>query len=751
MGVGILKGIQIWFRRRKFQEGRTLSRFIACDIRRDKFLKSRSFHSMVIVRSFGNCRVDIFFAVVFLISANNVNGQTESTKRFNNFVRQQAAAMQLGDQPPATANEWATTRSALRSNLLKAWGGFPEAPCPLEPRVLGDFKRDGYHVEKIIFQSMPDVWMTANAYVPDGEPGRKCPAVLCVHGHWRGAKQDPVVQSRCIGLVRLGFFVLCVDAFGAGERAIDKKLGEYHGEMTGAMLLPVGKPLSGIQVYENMRAVDYLQSRPEVDPKSIGITGASGGGNQSMYAGGFDERFRCVVPTCSVGTYQSYLTTACCMCEVVPGILRWTEEGNVLGLSADRGLMVTSATRDAFQFSVDQARISVARAKGIARLISPEGQGAVRHTIIEAPHDYNQQMREAMYGWMTKHLKGETDGSPIGDPRIVTEDPELLRCFPGDSRPDDYVTLARFAVAEALRLRKSRREGPDQTRLSGLSHARTDADRLTVLAADREMLAEILGPVPSPSLLNLQTKSSDDGKSMELTFEVEPGLEIIALCDPLPNDREVRDMKLAILLDIDKGAELAFRINTALEFRGKGYTIVSPELRATGRFANPNDKIGNAADHNSAEWSLLIGRPLLGQWAIDLRRTLDALTAHVGKLPAETILVAQGSSAVIGITAAALDDRLSSVTIINGLASYVSDRPYRGQRLGIMVPGLLRHIGDVDQITALIAPRPLTIRGGVNGAGEPLPLEALHDSFSYSREVYAKFNASNMLRISIER
>jgi dienelactone hydrolase len=89
--------------------------------------------------------------------------------------------------------------------------------------------------------------------------------------------------------------------------------------MVGATLLPIGLPLSGLQVYENMRAVDYLLTRPEVDGSRLGITGASGGGNQTMYAGAFDERFKAVVPVCSVGTYQSYVGAACCMCEVVPG------------------------------------------------------------------------------------------------------------------------------------------------------------------------------------------------------------------------------------------------------------------------------------------------------------------------------------------------------------------------------------------------------------------------------------------------
>ena len=138
------------------------------------------------------------------------------------------------------------------------------------------------------------------------------------------------------GLVKLGFFVLAVDAFGAGERYPEPARGTYHGALFGSTLWPAGQTLLGMQVYDNRRAADYLCARPEVAAKRLGITGASGGGNQSMYAGALDERFRAVVPVCSVGTYQAYLHAAGCVCEVLPGALRFTEEGDVLGLVAPR-------------------------------------------------------------------------------------------------------------------------------------------------------------------------------------------------------------------------------------------------------------------------------------------------------------------------------------------------------------------------------------------------------------------------------
>src|SRR5579859_4036451 len=286
---------------------------------------------------------------------------------FNALMRARAHTLGAKDRPPDSLAAWQTRRGELRQAMLRALGPVPEKPCPLEPRVLGTLKRPGFRIERLIFQSRPDVWVTGNLYVPDPVKDR-LPAVLVVHGHWSGARRDPVVQARCLGLVQLGFVVLAVDAFGAGERYTRPAPGTYHGALYGSTLWPSGHTLLGMQVYDNRRAVDYLCSRPEVDARRIGITGASGGGNQSMYAGSLDERLAAVVPVCSVGTYQAYMRAACCVCELLAGALYFTEEGDVLGLVAPRALMVINATRDAYQFSVEQARISLQRAQSIYEL-----------------------------------------------------------------------------------------------------------------------------------------------------------------------------------------------------------------------------------------------------------------------------------------------------------------------------------------------------------------------------------------------
>lgn len=640
------------------------------------------------------------------------------------FVRAEAARHQAGRAFPANVAEWESQAHALRGSLAAAWGEFPAALAPLEPRVLGELRREGYRVEKLVFQTRPGVWMTANAYVPD-KPGRH-PAVLAVHGHWNGAKQDPVVQARNIGLVRQGFFVLAVDAFGAGERAVGKALGEYHGDTTAATLLPVGLPLSGLQVYENLRAVDYLRTRPEVDPARIGVTGASGGGNQTMYAGAWDARLSAVVPVCSVGNYPAYLGRACCMCEVVPGVLAFADEWAVLGLAAPRALLVINATQDSPVFSAEAARVTMEPLQRLYALIGKSAQ--VRHATFESKHDYNQPMREAMYGWMTRHLKGEGDASPLPDPAMKTEDPEALRCYPGNTRPDDFMTIPRFAAAEGRRLVAAQR-------------APVSAAAWKVEARERQAaLLNVLGGLPAP--VPGAKGEAAPGGARNVSFTSEPGLAL-----KVYHELGKRDAApLVILIDFDPIEKTsASPLATALRAAGCGLAI--PELRATGRHAWPSDRVRNSSDHNTAQWGLWLGRPLLGQWAVDVRRALDALMLPRGQ---RVVLVGQGPAGVLALSVAALDSRISGVATVGSLASYISEVPYQGQRMGIFAPGILRDVGDIAHLAALSAPRKVLIAGGVNGVNQPLDAAALDEQYAFTREVYAATGAARSLLIQEE-
>lgn len=638
------------------------------------------------------------------------------------FVRARAAALRGADRPPDSVAEWTARAKQLRADLTAAWGGFPAEKCPLDPQDHGELVRDGYVVKKVSFQTRPGVRMPANLYLPAG--GGKRAAILQVHGHWKGAKQDPVVQSRCIGAAKLGFVVLAVDAFGAGERAVGTALGEYHGDTTAATLLPVGLPLSGLQVYENMRAVDFLQTLPQVDGAKIGITGASGGGNQTMYAGAMDERFGAVVPVCSVGNYQAYLGAACCLCEVVPGALTFTEEGAVLGLVAPRALMVVSATKDAPQFSVDAARKSLAFARPVFDVFRKPG--SVRHAVFDSGHDYSKAMREEMYGWMALHLRGEGDGTPIPEPAFKTEDPEALRCWPGDTRPKDYVTIPRFAAAEAKKLLV-----PMVDKVDVNWRAWADARRKT-------LVEKTLGGYPKGGKVFLDER----GDRPTLVSESEPGAT--AAVDRL--DQLGGAKRLVVVVSLDGSNSRGARaLQDAL--RGTDTRVMRLEPRATGRDAPRGDRIGRSPDHNTAEWALWVGRPQLGQWAYDVTRLLDLVTEVNGKLPAEVVVAGDGAAGLVALTAAATDPRITKVAAVGSLASWVADEPYAAQWLGTFAPGILRDVGDVTHLAALAAPRRVVIGGGVGPTGAPLPTEQVRALHQRARAVWEGHGAADALRI----
>jgi dienelactone hydrolase len=652
---------------------------------------------------------------------------------FDTFILAQGAALRGKDSPPSSFKEWETRRQALRQSMFAAMDAFPDKPCELSPRIVNKLARKGYRIENLLFQSRPDVWVTVNAYVP--EVKGKAPAVLVVHGHWAGARRDPVVQRRCLGLVKLGFFVLAVDAFSAGERHPTIARGTYHGALLGSTLWPAGQTLLGLQVYDNRRAVDYLLTRSEVDGKHLGITGASGGGNQTMYAGALDERFGAVVPVCSVGTYQAYLRAACCVCEVLPGALRFTEEGDVLGLVAPRALLVINATEDAFQFSVGEAKKSLHRAQAIFKLY---GKGEkVHHGVFESRHDYNQEMRETMYGWMTRWLKNEGEGKPIAEPSHDVETPEDLACYPDGKRPAAFLFPPTFAAREAQRLL-----APLGDR--ALDHKEAWEGKAVVLRAG---LAEVLAlpEMHRPTAKLGKSEVKDGLRTTSLTLTAEPGLDVESL---LRFKRGARGrVPACLLLHLDgKAKALAHPVAAAL--LEKGWVVYAPDLRATGEAAPAHDAIGGAPDHNSAEHALWVGRPLLGQWLVDVRALLDFVAGQPGLDVHRLTLIGLGQAGVVALTASALlGESVTATAAVDVPVSYLTRSAYAsGTRMGLLAPGILK-VGDVPHLAALSAPRKLILAGGVTGEGKKLDEKGLTAALAFTRKAYGLMKAEKALEV----
>ena len=205
-----------------------------------------------------------------------------------------------------TEQDLLRVRRALEEHLLAMLGGLPTQQTPLHPQITGQIRMDGFHIEKLIFESLPGVYVSALVYVPD-DGNKTHPAVLVPSGHAANGKVH--YQALCQRLVQRGYVVICWDPIGQGERSQfwDAKAGKSRYNLIcaehavlGNLAYLAGTNLARWEIWDGMRALDYLLTRPEVDPERINITGTSGGGFQTAHIAALDRRIKVAVPSCYI-------------------------------------------------------------------------------------------------------------------------------------------------------------------------------------------------------------------------------------------------------------------------------------------------------------------------------------------------------------------------------------------------------------------------------------------------------------------
>ena len=224
-----------------------------------------------------------------------------------------------------------------------------------------------------------------------------------MHGHWPDARRTEITQTTAQLLAMNGYVCINLDAWGAGERGTDHE-HEYHGSSLGASLLNIGKTLLGLQLTDNIRAVDLLCSLPYVQKQNIGATGASGGGNQTMWLSAVDNRIKAAVPVVSVGSFESYIMNSNCVCELLPHGLTFTEEDAVLSLIAPRALKILNGMNDTNpSFSHIQMLKNYSGAKKVYE--SQNKSENIDYQLFNTGHGYWPEMQLAMLNWFNKNLK----------------------------------------------------------------------------------------------------------------------------------------------------------------------------------------------------------------------------------------------------------------------------------------------------------------------------------------------------------
>jgi hypothetical protein len=260
----------------------------------------------------------------------------------------------------------------------------------------------------------------------------------------------------------------------------------------------------------------------------------------------------------------------------------------------------------------------------------------------------------------------------------------------------------------------------------------------------RRRLANLILREPPPRSAAEPLVEPVPGAEQQLrwTVETEPGITITAT----HHVGTMTPRRLAVVVDLE-GAEKAATQPLVAELRKANWDVMLPDVRATGRYAVAGDTIGATPDHNSSEWATWTGRPLLGQWVWDVKRLLDAVVVRNPEVAKDVTLIGVGSAGVVALAAAIFDETVDRVVTVGSLVSYVTDVPYNQQRLGIMAPGILRSVGDIPHLAAILVPRRVIIANPVAGDGQELADDAVLPAFAFTKQVYAMNRADRQLSV----
>jgi dienelactone hydrolase len=601
-----------------------------------------------------------------------------------------------------------------RRTFQQLAGSLPER-TPLELRTTGDLDRSRYRVEKIVYQSRPGFFVTANLYLPKtGTP--PYPGVLFQMGHANNGKGYAPYQRCCQGLAQLGHVVLAFDPIGQGERTNYPppdgwltRLGSATEEhvIPGRQMLLVGETATGAMLWDAMRSLDVLAAHPQVDPSRLASTGQSGGGTLTMILSALDERLAAAAVTS--GNTENFAVSPF----LAPGSSDDAEQ-NLIGsgpLAFDRWdllwplapkpLLVAISAHDFFgTYSPSYERSGREEFQKLARAYATLG-AADRLKFFESPlpHGLSYALRLAVYNWFEKFLNGSD--RLIGDePATSPETDQTLWCGPTGNAVRDFGGKTPFAlVRERARGIPTPDKPADLRALLGMDPLLPDA-RLEVLGSTKYRGCEVLA---------VETNTAKQVWTPAWLF--------------LPKREWTR---LLVLIE-PNGRNGAWQEDGLCDkLATAGTAVCAPDLRGVGDLEGQFDPgaAGYARSHHSEEgyaWaSLMLGHSLPGQRVTDIIGLVDSLGRAYPR--AVITLAARDQMTVPALCAAALAPRIAKVYLARHLVSWrsIAESENYSYPMAGLVPDALR-VADLPEIARSIAPRAVIVAGAVGADGRSLP------------------------------
>ena len=347
----------------------------------------------------------------------------------------------------ASREQWQARAKEIRQNILVSCGLWPlPEKTALQARVFGRMEREDYSVEKVYFQPLPGFYLAGNLYRPLGRGKGPFPAILNPHGHWKEGRlvdsKEGSVAARCISFARQGMIAFSYDMVGYNDTffpdqgdAPAAQFPQRHRRFATNRVDQLWNiSLMGLQTWNSIRALDFLESLPDVDRKRLACTGASGGGTQTFMLGAVDDRLAAQAPVVMV----SHTMQGGCLCENAPGLRVEYSNLEIAAAAAPRPQILVAATGDWTRMTLTVEGPAI---EHIYQLL--DAPDRFRYVRYDFGHNYNQTSREAVYDWFGKWLLKQPDPALLSEGPYQKEPDADLRVFADGKLPEDARSEAR--------------------------------------------------------------------------------------------------------------------------------------------------------------------------------------------------------------------------------------------------------------------------------------------------------------------